>query len=71
MRIVRRGAEWVPRFTVAWEVSYLQERPDRWVPFYSLGNSDPLGEIHSTSHEIRIREGFTLRERQVVSLGNN
>jgi hypothetical protein len=69
MRLVYKDNKLVPHFTVQWEVTYLAEHPNIWVPFCRIGHMEPLGDIHSTTLEIRIREGYTIANRQVVVLG--
>jgi hypothetical protein len=69
MRLVYKNNQLVPHFTVHWEVTYLAEHPGIWVPLCLIGQMDPIGEIHSTTLEIRLRAGYTVANRQVVILG--
>ena len=69
MRLVYKGSKLVPHFTVQGEPAYLAEHPDIWVPLCLLVPMEPIGEIHSTILEVRIREGCTIANRQVVALG--
>ena len=68
MRIVRRSEELVVQFTVLWEVAYLAERGDCWVPFCLVGHTNPIGEIHASSHAVRLSPGYTIGQRQAVTL---
>jgi hypothetical protein len=69
MRLVYKENRLIPHFTVQWERTYLAEHPDIWVPLCLLVHMELIGEIHSTTLEIRIREECTIANRQVVMLG--
>ena len=72
MRLVHKGTEVVPLFTLAWEVAclaHLAEQGVEWVPLARIGDTRTVGEIHTQAHAIRLQEGFPLVDRQVAVLG--
>ena len=72
MRLIHKGTEIIPLFTLAWEVAYLAhlaEQGIEWVPLARIGDVCPVGDIHTQTHVIRLQEGFPLVDRQVVVLG--
>ena len=69
MRLIKQGdGTWTVTFTVVWEVEFLAEVGDRWVPFTLPHTTDPIGEIHASSYEVRLYPGVILLTRQVVTL---
>ena len=69
MRLIKQNnGSWKALFTVAWEVEHLAEVGEQWVPFALAQTREPVGQIHATSHEIRLDPGVTLSTRQVVTL---
>ncbi|WP_338258563.1 transcriptional regulator [Dictyobacter halimunensis] len=69
MRLIKReDGAWTAHFTILWEVTYLAEAGERWVPFARPHTDHPLGEIHAHTHAIRLYPGATLSARQVVTL---
>lgn len=70
MRLRRKGACWEPHFTQVWEVAFLEDQPEGWVPFFLVGQNTPMGQIHTRSHDIRLVPGWDPVDRQVVVLGN-
>ena len=69
MRLIKSDdGNWKALFTVAWEVEYLAEAGDQWVPFALPKTREPVGQIHAISYEIRLAPGVTLSTRQVVTL---
>ncbi len=69
MRLIRKDEKIVAHFTVVGEVKDLEERGEGWVPLYSIGGSEPIGEIESQTYEVHIFDQQTLQNRQVVFLG--
>jgi hypothetical protein len=70
MRLVRQGGRFVAQFSFVWEVSTLAEREEGWVPLFLPGQlATSIGAIHSHTHEVRLRQGIRLTERQIVVLG--
>jgi hypothetical protein len=72
MRLLQKGANIVPLFTLSWEVSYLAhlaEQGVEWMSIARVGDARPLGIIHTQTHEIRLHEGVTIVNRQVAVLG--
>jgi hypothetical protein len=70
MRLKRQGDRFVAQFSLVWEVSYLAEQEERWVPFYLQGHLEqPIGMIHSKTHEIRLHTDQSIPDRQLVVLG--
>lgn len=70
MRLVKNRSQLIAHFTMRWEIAYLAELPPRWVPFSLVGQTEALGVIHSRTHEVRLREGRTIADRQVVVLND-
>ncbi len=68
MRLIKNRSQLLAHFTLRWEIAYLAELPPQWVPFSLVGQTEPLGMIHSRTHEVRLREGCTIADRQVVVL---
>jgi hypothetical protein len=70
MRLIRQGDRFVVQFSFVWEVSTLAEREEGWVSLFLPGHlKEPLGAIHSHTHEVRLAEGVRLADRQIVVLG--
>ncbi len=70
MRLVKNRSQLIAHFTLRWELAYLAELPPQWVSFSLVGETEPLGTIHSRTHEVRLREGCTIADRQVVVLND-
>ena len=68
MRLVQKDSRWMAHFTLVWEVEYLAERDDTWVPFSLTGQSEPIGEINAHTQAIKLYPGATVADRQVVVL---
>lgn len=68
MRLIRKEGDLVPVFSQTWEVAYLEEQGDCWVPFSLFNQSEPIGEIHAATHQIRIKAGTQIADRQMVVL---
>ena len=68
MRLVHKGDIWEVHFTQVWEVEHLAELGDVWVPFALAGRTEPIGEIHASTQEIKLYPGATVVDRQVVVL---
>jgi hypothetical protein len=68
VRLLRRDDHIVAQFTFVWEVEYLAEQEGKWVPFALPTQTDSIGEIHASTHEIRLLTGITIAHRQVVVL---
>jgi hypothetical protein len=72
MRLVRQGDCFVAQFSFVWEVTVLTEREEGWVPFFLPGHlQEPIGAIHSQTHEVRLIREQDIAQRQVVILGTN
>jgi hypothetical protein len=68
MRLQYQQEKWIPQFTQVWEVEFLAEQGDTWIPFCRVGEQKSIGSIHAQTHEVRLDEGTTLTRRQVVAL---
>jgi len=68
MRLVEIGGKLVVQFTMTWEAAYLAERGDCWVPFCLPGKTEAIGEIHASTHEVRLLTDHPLTRRQAVTL---
>ena len=68
MRVIQQEGKLIAQFTMTWEVSYLAEQGERWVPFCPAGKTGAIGEIHAVSHEIRFFAGHPPAHRQAVTL---
>jgi hypothetical protein len=55
-------------YTMLWEVEHLAELGDVWVPFSLSRQMEPIGEIHAQTQTIKLYEGVTVVDRQVVVL---
>jgi hypothetical protein len=70
MRLVRQGDRFVAQFSFVWEVTVLTEREEGWVPLFMPGRlQEPIGAIHSQTHEIHLVREQDIAQRQVVILG--
>ena len=70
MRLVRQGDRFVAQFSFVWEVTVLTEREEGWVPLFLPERlQEPIGAIHSQTHEVRLVRKQTVAPRQVVILG--
>jgi hypothetical protein len=68
MRLIQKGEILTPYLTLAWEIEYLAEQQDRWVPFCFNGHTEPIGAIHARTHEIRLHTSIPIMNRQIVVL---
>lgn len=68
MRLVLQHDRWVPQFTQVWEIEFLAEQGEHWVPFCRVGEQEPVGSIQAKTHQIRVYKGVALLHRQVVAL---
>jgi hypothetical protein len=72
VRLVRQGDHFVVQFSFVWEVTSLAERQEGWVPLFLPGRlEEPVGAIHSQTHEVRLLAEQDLAQRQVVILGSD
>ena len=69
MRLIREGNELVPVLTQIWEAEYLIEQEEQWIPFSLMGSSEPIGEIHASTRKVKLYEGRSVQNRQLVALG--
>ncbi len=68
MRVIEQEGKLIAQFTMTWEVGYLAEQGERWVPFCPVGKTEAIGEIHATSHEVRFFAGHPYTHRQAVTI---
>jgi hypothetical protein len=68
MRLVQQGDKVGIQFTTTWEVTYLAEQGERWVPFTLPGKTDPIGKIHASTHQVCLFSGHLVSSRQAVTL---
>ena len=68
MRLVQQAGKLVAQFTLTWEAAYLVEQGDCWVPFCLPGKTEVIGEIHASTHEVRLLSDLPLAHRQAVAL---
>jgi len=63
-----RLLEVIPQFTLQWEVAFLLEKGEQWIPLCLVGQTTPIGEIHAASHSVRLHPGHEVVDRQIVVL---
>jgi hypothetical protein len=72
MRLVRQGDHFAAQFSFVWEVTVLTEREEGWVPLFLPERlQEPIGAIHSQTHEVRLVRERNVAQRQVVILGTD
>lgn len=70
MRLVRQGDRFVAQFSFVWEVTFLAEQEEGWIPLFLPGHLEqPVGAIHSQTHEVHLWRVQGIAQRQVVILG--
>ena len=58
------------QFSFLRQATLLTELEACWMPLYLPEHLDhPIGAIHSTTHEVRLRSDQVIADRQVVVLG--
>lgn len=68
MRLVRTEGILHAQVTFQWEAEFLAEQGERWLPFCLVGHTEPIGEIHTATHEIQLYPGVVVADRQAVAL---
>jgi hypothetical protein len=69
MRLIgEEDGQWKAQFTLPWEIVYLLEQGDCWVPFCLNGQATHIGEIHAATHVVRLHSGVEIGNRQAVAL---
>lgn len=68
MRLILREGRVSVQFTLMWEVAYLLEQGEQWIPFCFVGQTSPIGEIHAASHRVLFYPGCEVVDRQLVVL---
>ncbi|GHO73934.1 hypothetical protein KSD_17050 [Ktedonobacter sp. SOSP1-85] len=74
MRLLFQNGHIVAQFNVIWEISLLMDLSTKgidWTSVYMEGKGEPIGRIHTTTHEVQIFAGNDIKHRQVVVLGPN
>jgi hypothetical protein len=72
MRLRQQEGRVVAQFSFRWEAAILASLEDCWMPLYLPERLDaPVGAIHSTTHEVRLRSDQMIADRQVVVLGTH
>ena len=66
MRLILRQGQVSVQLTLAWEAADHLEQGERWIPFCLVGQTISIGEIHATSHSIRLYPGHEVVDRQLV-----
>lgn len=69
MRLMRTEGSIKVIFTLPWEVAYLADQGDQWVPLYTVGDMKQIGTIHAQTYEVQLTLDTQLVDRQVVVLG--
>ncbi|GHO59183.1 transcriptional regulator [Ktedonobacter robiniae] len=69
MRLVRKEEKITAIFTLPWEVAYLVDQEEQWVPLFTAGGIKHIGEIHTKTYEVHLVPGELIIDRQVVVLG--
>jgi hypothetical protein len=70
MRLQRKEDRVVAQFSFPGEIATLATKEGCWLPLYLPGHLEhPIGAIHSTTYEVRLRSDLVVVDRQVVVLG--
>jgi hypothetical protein len=70
MRLRVREDGVVAQFSFPGEVATLEAKEACWLPLYLPGDLEhPIGAIHSSTHDVRLRSDQVVADRQVVVLG--
>jgi hypothetical protein len=68
MRILFIDNHYQAQFTLVREIEQLAEYGDKWISLVLPSKAEVIGEIHASTHEIRLFPGVTIGKRQVVNL---
>jgi hypothetical protein len=70
MRLRVREGRVIAQFSFPWEAVALEALDACWMPLSLPEHPDqPIGAIHSATHEVRLRASQVVADRQVVVLG--
>ncbi len=70
MRLRHQEGRVIVQFSFPSEVAVLEAKEACWLPLYLPADVEqPIGAIHSATHEVRLRSDQVVADRQVVVLG--